>query len=309
MRSILSTLGLILWIGSAHAQFSAAMLSGNPTTPPLGGYVGPGDTVGSATVFWGTIAYSTAKAAAHVPMATMIRTSDSHSCNALADATTGLFGNTGSCSTGGENGTAVSSWCAATTCNIVFLDQISTNNTVLAAGQTSPTATLSCVGSVSCVVFNGTSDVLRSPSMSLSHPFTIVAIAKRTGNLSVGQSIAYNETTFIQADFAAAAAQAQLYSGASLFATAADNAEHILQFVSGTSGAINVDGTQTTGDAGTSDIAGEIDLGGAFNSPTWGQFMTGNIIAVGIWPGAFTPTNQTNMCHTLYTIVAVPTPC
>lgn len=132
----------------------AYLLIASTAAPPS--YAGPGD-VTTFTSWWGLRAYTAAIAAAGTQhLVTILRASDSHSCDILV-ATNGGFGNTASCGTGGDNGQSASSFCNATTCTVTkVFDQVGSTPLDANGGTAFPALTFNCINTtLPCISANG----------------------------------------------------------------------------------------------------------------------------------------------------------
>ena len=108
MKKIFVALGLLLALCSAASAQWFPMASGPTGAAPA--YTGPGDIVASATAWYGLRAYNAAIVTTGTQaLVNLRRSSDNHTCDIIVMASGGL-GNTGNCSTGGENGTALGTW-------------------------------------------------------------------------------------------------------------------------------------------------------------------------------------------------------
>jgi len=186
-----------------------------------------------------------------------------------------------------DTGTA-QSFCAATTCYVAtWFDQSGNGNNM----------SQSIAGLQPTLVFNsqnghptiaGSSSLLGSASMvSVEQPYTFSAVAARTGLFTSYSSImgghpAPGQTSIL---FSNSANAAGIYAGAAVVGgAAADNAFHSLIGVANTTSSIDIDGTTTSGNAGT-----------VANVPTTAQLilfdyqntssepLTGNIAEAYMW--------------------------
>jgi hypothetical protein len=293
----------------AHAQTQTALMGCCNMGPAVvasggggGGYVGPGDVVSGAKVWLGLRAYSAATADGTHKAVKLVRASDSHSCDALLN-TSGNLGNTASCSTGGESGTAVAAWCAATTCAIdVFYDQSGNGFDFTASSRA--TLVFSCLGSLPCADFGAGVAYYFSSTTDTAQPLTTSAVAIRTGAFTV-QNDLFGVGT---GTFYAGANALGGYFGNTATATASDNVWHAAQIVtSGASSAVAVDATQTSGlNMGTASTGAPLNLG---TQNTGGNRLNGRLTEIGLWPAAFSGAQQANVCHNQFTYWGTPTSC
>jgi hypothetical protein len=244
-------------------------------------YVGPGDIVGSATSFWGMRAYNAAYATGSNPCMDVVDgSSATHTINILStgfvDVAT-LSGLTGPLT--------VSKW----------YDHVGTNHLTPNGGNIP--LTLSALNGLPCIDASATTiQGLQSGNVTISQPFTISWVGRRTANTTsfveglgaVGQNVAVGWNN--------AANQALTFAGTVLASpgtgpgSAPDSAFHAFQSVfNSTSSDICVDGTSNTGDAGATGFSAapfrisRQDLAG-------GKYME-----FGIWASAFNGTQEGNM--------------
>ncbi len=284
------TISLLLALLIAVGARPQSMQLIHMDSPAVAAYSGPGDVVVAAAWF-GLRPYSLATVGNKA--VNLIRSSDSHTCDFLSSTTLGL-GNSASCSTGGDNGTALATWCAATTCSVVTLyDQTgSTNcssaacNITQATSAKRPTITLSCLGSLPCMAFVRASNQFLGESASvnagLGNGPSFASAAKRTGNTtSFHEYFGVGKAELL---FKNAVNQAGTFAGTGVYATAADSSWHAIQgFASGTASDtyVYIDGSKTTGtDTGSLTQTG-VNLG-CFNQSTT-DCLDGNLAEAGLF--------------------------
>lgn len=287
--------GTLLALAPLAASAGTMTLLGAGSAPSGGGYTGPGDVVASATHFWGFRAYSAATATANAKAAALIR-SDSHTCDVLL-ATTGDLGVTANCSTSGENGTAVATWCNATTCKASTLyDQVGTADMVQSTGSAQMALSFGCTNGKTCLIAAGAQQYQTTIS-AVPQPFTVSAVALRTSGAGQG-SILNDANGNTLVFFNSTANQVAAYFGSTVSAaTASDSAWHALQFViTGASSTINVDGTATAASPGTNQMSANWRIASE-GTVNW---LTGDIAEVGFWPSTFSSGQQASMCHNQY---------
>ena len=94
---------------------------------------------------------------------------------------------------------------------------------------------------------------------SVSQPFTLGWVGKRTSNLGQGDVFLCNGTQLVQNSYTSSNNTVTLFAGSSPTATASDNAFHSIQMVyNGASSDINVDGSVNTVSPGTNAIGGAV---------------------------------------------------
>lgn len=286
--------------GGGGPGFGVVGMVGSASAPPPS-YTGPGDIVSGATAWYGLRAYTAAIAAAATQKLINIRnTATSETCDVIV-ATNGGFGNVANCS-GSSSGDTVAVFCALSggPCAITeFYDQSGNgSNATQATAGDQPALTLSCINSLPCVVFNGTSDFLATAAaLALSTTATISTVAERTGSFTSNMSIMGESTQSNIAGFSSSANTVFVCQNCSFVtATAADSVWHALQFVAtGTTGTfINVDGVPgSTGNPGSGSwgaVAMQIGRGN-------GNLLKGNMTEVGIWSANFSSGNNTAVCQ------------
>lgn len=298
----LALLGL-LWAAPALAQSGAMValrpgsavsvmgqgrgaMSGTAATGAVpASYVGPGDLVSGATAWYScTRAYSAAYAAPGTNPACTIRRASDNATTTLAVLSTGLV-----------NVAAATSFCASTTCYVseAFDESGSGYNATQATAAAQPQLSFSCIGSLPCMSFAG-GQYLSPPSITLNQPLSFSAVAVRSANFTSQTSIFAQATApYTQLSFGTSANTIFVYGGTVANVSQADSATHAFQaLLNGTSSGINVDGSLTTTNSGTSGVSGVLSIGG-----DGAQYLSGNIEEAGIWPSAFAPTQQTAVCH------------
>jgi hypothetical protein len=160
-----------------------------------------------------------------------------------------------------------------------------------------PALTLSCLGAKYCMTFNG-SNILTSIQQLTStqaQPYTTSFVAKRTtdnGNSSVIAVDGPEQFGFRTTN------NAFVYAGNVFLASATENTWHAVQGVLNggpTTSTLYVDGSSTSGDAGTVSLPAASSLYfGSLGSPGTAA-LTGTIAEGGIWPSAFSAPNQSAM--------------
>jgi hypothetical protein len=290
MRAFIGiALALLLAVaGPSSAQMSLTGAGGVKAVAAAGGYTGPADVVATPVHFWGLRAVSGAYAAGNGKLLNITRAIDSHACDILASASTGGFGLTGNCGTGGDNGQTAASFCNATTCALASLyDQISTNNL---STVTAVSLNLSCIGSLPCLVFNGTSSFAADGAIAQAQPFSISSVSERTGAVTSFGTVFESSANDFGSVYSTSANTLGCFAGTLLNGTATDSVFHAQQCVlSGASSVNYIDGTANSGNAGVGALAGTNQIGRGLNN------LTGNINEVGMWASAFTTPQQSSM--------------
>lgn len=249
-------------------------------------YFGPGDIVGGATGWWGLRAYNYASVGSN---AVRLREDGTNTEQDFATI-----------EKGGLPLSAIDAFRTSHGGTHVFItqfyDQVGTNHAVQATASQQAELVLSGLGALPIAVFaQAASTSYTTGNVTQAQPYTISTVARRTG-LFTQQSIIWanhdafgTQLTFSTTPFA------YLYANGPGVATAAtDNIYHALQAVfNGASSDMNVDGASNTGDSGSASQAGTPTFIGTFNGTLQG--MEGNILELGQWPSAFTPTQSSNM--------------
>ena len=180
---------------------------------------------------------------------------------------------------------------------------------VLAPPATGIHLTSSCIGALPCMTFNGVQFLQLAGSYTQAQPLTYSVVSERTGALtSVNALYEQDFTPFTQISYEASANTIRIYGGTVLTATASDNAWHAIQGVlNGASSVINVDNTQTTGNAGAGGMAsGHVNYLGAAGGT---QILNGKLTELGIHPSAISTANQTALCHNQRLYWSTPGSC
>lgn len=244
-------------------------------------YVGPGDVVSNASMWVGLRAYS--KASIGTSALRLRRDSD----QAESDFAT-IY-------SGGLDLPAISSFKGAANLFVTKLyDQTGNGiDAIMATAAQQPSFTLSGLGTLPTITFAAASSqgLRTAASVSGTIPGTMVAVANHPAS-AVQMSLIYNAGAAQQLGYRTSANdQVFVYSGIVFSATASDGNWHGLQAILGSSGSINVDGTQTTGDTGSGGGSGQIYLGGLLGS----QDLTGSGVEFGYWPIGFSGAQLTSM--------------
>lgn len=277
-----------------------------------GGYVGPMDVFASPKALFSLRAGSAAIAAAGTqPIIKLHRASDGETCDVLP-ASTGNLGLTANCS-GADNGKVLTNgstgFCDSTTCTgDTWYDQSGSSlNVSMGTVANQPTLVFNCLGTTRpCWSFNGTTSYFNGNNSltATSQTFTVSAVAIRTGNFSAQSDIIADSSGIF---FTSTPNQAGGWFGTQAGATASDSAWHAMQFVvAGASSVINVDGTRSTGqNFGVGSLSQGPDIG----RQSSGQWLTGEIAEVGLWPTGFSSTDEGNMCHNQFVYFGTSTSC
>jgi hypothetical protein len=287
----------------AYAQMTTTGAGKLPVI--VAAYVGPGDIVGSAKAWWGLRAYSAAQTDGTHKAINVIRASDSQTCDVFINTSGGL-GNTTACS-GAANGTAIATFCNATTCKVVTrYDQTGNGNDLTqATGAKQAVLTFSCRGSLPCEAYAAGQNYGATFSTT-NNPFTLSAVAIRTGAFtSEGDMFIQSGAGFY---FDTSSNTVSYFNGGAISVTASDNAWHAMELsVDGTASAFIIDGGTPVTTANSFNMTGTLVVGDKSSTPTNG--LTGNVGEMGIWPIKFTGTQATNICHNQFVYWGTSTSC
>jgi hypothetical protein len=150
---------------------------------------------------------------------------------------------------------------------------------------------------------------LEAFSVAVANPFTFVASAFRRAGFTTAGLIIFSQGANVQLSSETTVNTARIFGGSAVVdATASDLAWHVLQGVFGAStSTINVDNAAiVTSPAGTAAVSGDMTTGADTSA---GNKYPGNITHIGIWPFAFTGSQQTSMCHIASTIEGAAVSC
>lgn len=273
---------------SRDSNYNIAISSG--TT-----YTGPLDVVSSAWMWGGLRAASTADRGNK--LINLCDNAGANCADASSDATTGNLVVTSR----GSDACATADDCLIHT---IYDRSGSTNCSSAAcdlANSTAakmPTLKHNCVnGTLFCAVCTGAnSTVLFNTSNSAqAQPLMFVSFWDRT---AVAQSYVLGSLGNTLFGSANAASLAALFLGNSFIQpSASDNSFHsIIGSGNGASSLLAVDGTSTSGNAGTNAInANNLELCASDSAGSSG--FTGNVTEIGVWTGTFSGAQITNMCH------------
>ncbi len=259
-------------------------------------YTGPGDLYAGFKAWWGLRAYSAAYAAATSKAINIIRASDSRTCDVNV-ATTGGLGVTASCSTGGDNGTAVATWCNATTCSVITAyDQSGdSNDATQGTAAERPTLVFSCLGTLPCMRYAraATSFINKATVLSLVDYESFSTVVNRTGNTSSVNQVVLHRCGI---QFAATA-NLTMTCGSGFNVSATNSAWHAVNgFSDVTAGFLRVDSTTNTGANGSPFVVTNASLG-TFNADNTAGTCDCDIMegGIGTGPTTMTTTEASNL--------------
>jgi len=229
-------------------------------------------------------AISAAYASATGKLCTIIRASDSETCDILA-ASTGGEGLTANCS-GADNGETLATFLNATTGKATKAYNQVTNGTldvVQATGANQPAVTLSCLSTFTCLTStaNGMNLASTTNSTPSNGTGTFVGYSNRTTGTGVSADIADNASGglgTIRRTTGTGNSCTLAGSSGSFNATCSDNAWHaLIGGEGGASSVLRVDGTETTGTVTNNTTAGHISAAIGANSTTFKWIEAGLI--------------------------------
>lgn len=257
-------------------------------SPVLSPYVGPGDVVSGAAAWWGLRAYSAASIGVN---AVRLRKDDVG--NTEQDFAT-IAG-------GGLDLAAIATFQGANSLFVVTLyDQTGHSlDQVQATAGNQPAFTLSGLGGLPVLTFDGTSDKL---STAGSDTFVVTSttesvVANHINNAA--QQVILSAAGVFQLGYHLGGTPntAFIYGGHGIpTATASDATWHAIQGVYAnpvTAADVNVDGVVTTGDIGALATGGTGTI--EFGSVSGGQLFKGTAVEAGMWKAEFTTGNRTAM--------------
>jgi hypothetical protein len=231
-------------------------------------YQGPGDVVAGATQWWGLRAYSNATIGNNAVR--LRRSSD----NAESDFVT--------VDDGGLDLEAITTFKGAANLFVVKLyDQTGGGfDASESTASAQPAFTLSGLGSLPIMSIGNSQDLQITPQFAQTRPFTLVAVAERTGFFTTFQNIMRTNDNLVSLNFSAVADQVNVDS--TVVATAADSAYHsVIGDYNATARKIYVDAAVTSGTAGTQDISSG---GTFFIFLVFNATESANAVEFGVWP-------------------------
>jgi hypothetical protein len=278
------------WQSFAQVPMTGA---GLPKPAVSASYQGPGDLSNLGTwTAWGSCAraWNAAYAAAQSPLCDLVDTSTGVATCTLSVGTNG-FANVSS-AVCVSNTVSVTTFCTVTHtgCSVtkVYDQSGSSNHFTQATLGNMPTLTLSALNSLPGLTFAAGSMQINTGSITQAVPFSISSVYERTGGFTTQTGVVnpQNATTAGCGPYSTAAT---IYVGAVTGIAASDSAYHALQCVNQNTGGTVVsvvDGTTSTGTAGAT---GFVATPARMARGTGGS-LTGIIMELGIWSGAFTST-------------------
>ena len=310
MRRLLVIFGLTLALASsalAQSNIIGGGVLGDVKVASGGGYTGPGDIVSGADDWYGLRAYNSAtRGNALINVCNSTGGTDQGCSDMSSDPTTGAL----------VSKTIASITCPGTNCTIkIYYDQGSKGLNLTQSTIDSRMLLLaSCNGALPCAQASSGSDPNYQSANSLSQnaPYTISWTGYRpsSANGSTSVVLAENNSNQFIIGYLNSANTMFTYVGGYTTETASDNAWHNFQVVmNGGSSYITVDSTQNTASLSAPNLSAT-GLGMFQNSAFGDPLINGTQVnEVGFWGTAFTPTQQTNMCHNQYVYWSTGTSC
>lgn len=284
---VLNFFALVLLIAGTGVSAQMTLTGAGKVPVAASGYVGPGDVVASATVWFGFRGYNTAFSGAVANI-----------CDAATGAICADVTWTGS--------TLTIPTISGLTCGVgincvvkTMYEQVGgSNHATQATLSKMPAFTPSALNGQPCATFvSANSQVLQAGNSitAITQPWTISAVTKRTGNTGATAGILSGNTTSGLGGHNAANNYTLSAGFAPQSFSAADNTYHAVQGVFNAASSVGyTDQTATSpGNPGTNQFTGK---------PTIGQLSTnfweGSICEAGVWPVGFTGSTNANSLQT-----------
>jgi hypothetical protein len=271
---------------------------------PAASYQGPGDIVSGALI-WGSCArgYSSATAAGTSMCDLVDSAAPTTVICTLKLGSNGFVDLVSTANCTGSVTPAVK--CAAATggvCNVQKVyDQIGgTSGWIQNTAATQPVLTFSALNSLPGWTTTSAANkvLITTTTFTQASPYTFVAVGKRTGGFTtksalMGWSTSPNGALFFTTSANTAGVDS---AGAGLgpTGTATDSSFHALQGVidTGSTGVLNVDGSETTGDTGTTGPSANLMRVSRFAG---GGSLDGTMMEAGFWPSAISSGNRASL--------------
>ena len=278
--------------------------TGSPTAAVIG-FQGPGDIASGAIAFYSAgRAYNATYAAAQSPLADIVDTTTGLATCTIKVGTNG-FANLSAvvCPTGAPT-VSVTTFCTVTHvgCSITKLyDQTGTGNDVVQATLANmPGLTLSALNGLPCPAGTGVATMAlgAAGSITQSAPYTLTAVAERTGSFTTAQYI-LNNSNSQSLRFTASANSLSVSNGTGVALTAADSAFHaMLAVASGTAPLFAVDSSSniSTSSNGTAAISVTKSFY-ASRSGAGQRLLAGFVCEAGIWPADLNSSYQAMLAN------------
>ena len=274
MRRLLILLAMLLAASPALAQNSLSTTGAGGYHAGAASFVGAGD-LGTWTAYWGTRAYSSATRGNKLLNACTPNTAGT-CADMLSDATTGDL----------VPATIGGNPCPGVSCIVEKYYDLTGNGHDMgnSAGNAPFTLTASVANGHACGVQPtnpSVSGYITAGNINTAQPFSVASVVDTTGNLTsyAGMLSEWNNGIWIFGH-TNSNNQVRIYAGAELDATASDSSFHaIMGLASGASSKLIVDGSTTTGNAGTTTANNVMALGNdaVGNGPWVGKWCEGGL--------------------------------
>jgi hypothetical protein len=250
--------------------------------PAAAAYSGPGDIVSGALVWCGLRAYTLASIG-----------NDCCIIERASDSTQQTFVTVAG---GGVDTAAIATFLTATSGVVVQLhDQTGNGNHMKAITSLAPPYTATAIGSLPGMTFNGTDERLITDAAvsSSAQPFSVSSVLLRLSTFAADSAT----TGQVAASWTCGNTTSntgRTYAGSALTGTCSDDAFHAVQHVfNGGSSHLYVDGSDTSGSAGTTGLSAARVY---FGEDGFSNFHKGTICEMGIWAStAFDATQMANL--------------
>lgn len=254
----MKTLILFTLVAAARGQIMLPIVNSSP--PAMVSFTGVGDISASGAIGYRALrAWSSATRGNR--LINLCDTSGANCADISSNTMTGLLNNPG---------TLGSTNCATSNCHVAIVYDL-TIGTACGGGpcdysqMTDANRPVLVWNSGNPYIQFASGQNLFQPSGSgASLPYSSTMVAERTGSFTTQARVLYGASQFIVMGFDTSANTITLNAGNDLSATAADSAWHAAQgLINGSSSALFIDGTNTTGNAGTNTFGGgEFGLSG-----------------------------------------------
>lgn len=258
-------------------------------------YVGPGDVKASASMWWGLRAYSSATAGNRA--ANICNAADAN-CADISTLANGNF------DVATAQGAPLNCGGTGGTCTLKILyDQSGANSCGGAACDfqqatiaARPVLTFSCLGALPCFTSSTATGAMQTGgSSSVAQPFTLVAMAQRTGNFTTYNTIITNTGGSVGLYYNTTG-NADFFVGADHAFAASNSAWHALQAIgNSTTSSGTTDGSTTSISAASTAFTSAATIRAFNDSSPPGDAMLGTVTEFGVWPSAFAGGDLTAM--------------
>lgn len=294
-------LALFLSLAPSWAQMGQIPAYVQPA-PSGGTYTGPGDVVSGASHWYGLRAYNAAYAVGGTnPVADIVDTATGLAACTIPIGTNGSANLAAvACPTGAPT-VSVTTFCTVTHsagCSVTKLyDQIGTSHATQATLASMPVLALGSVSGIAsnrpAMIFAGGQKLSITLSLGIPQPLSFSSVAVNTNSGTVGGILADAVANNAEMIFGNSANQTLIYAGGTpIVMSATDVVWHAISGVfNGSSSIMNVDGTTSSTGSPGSGTLGSPQIG----EDSFGDFLKGNIVEIGIWPSALSGTNMTSL--------------